>query len=478
MLDYTVSTFAGSLGVAGNAAGTGEDARFNNPQGIVTADATGNLYVADFGNHAIKRITPQGVVTVFAGSTTGQAGCVNGTGTDARFNGPYDIAMVGSTLYVTDVGNHVIRRITSTGAVTTFAGLSGNPGTTNGLISAAQFNAPTGIEAIGNDLYIADFNNHSIRTISTTIAANRRTVTTYAGSNGTPGDNVDSTAPITRTNARFNSPAALKAIGNVLYVADAGNHMIRRVSTAEVTNFAGIAGNRGSFNGERTSATFNVPVGIATDPARNVYVTDYNHVIRKITENALHPTREVSFFAGFPGQIGTSNGVSSVARFNTPNGIVVINNGVNRGSILVVDSSNHAIRRLTPIDTPVPLLSLQALLRRPRRVYNLRVDDITRESYNKYNTNNDGSVRLILFFETNETSPQAVTMTMDGVAQTSTVGASITFSGIDEHAGDKTINVAVEEFGVNVTLSVANSRVTFNTVNYGVGSLVPIINVE
>jgi hypothetical protein len=160
----TVSTFAGSL---------------TTPSSGVF-DAAGNLYVSEFTGHRIRRITPAGVVTTFAG--TGSPGGADGTGTAASFNGPTGLAFNASgDLFVAEYGGHRIRRITPAGVVTTFAG-SGSPSSTDGTGTAASFNQPIGLafNAAG-DLFVADYGGHRIRRITPA-----GVVTTFAGS-GTPG---------------------------------------------------------------------------------------------------------------------------------------------------------------------------------------------------------------------------------------------------------------------------------------------------
>lgn len=168
----TVTTFVGPTGTlftAGTANGTGTAARFNGPRGMAR-DNAGNVYLADRNNHTIRKITPAGVVTTFAG-VAGNAGNVDATGTSAKFNTPEDVAIdpTNTYLYVTDRFNHKVRRITiSTGAVTTFAG-TGASGTYDNytLPDQAQFNEPSSltIDTSGN-IYVSDFNNHKIRKIS------------------------------------------------------------------------------------------------------------------------------------------------------------------------------------------------------------------------------------------------------------------------------------------------------------------------
>jgi sugar lactone lactonase YvrE len=271
-----VTTLAGS-GTVGAVDGNGSSSQFYAPTGI-TIDSVGNLFVADKLNNRIRKITPNGDVTTFAGSS---AGFADGVGTAAQFNGPYNVAIDSSdNLYVTDTNNNRIRKITSTGVVTTVAG-SGVAGAANGIGTAAQFNLPFGItvDSSGN-LYISDTWNHLIRKITP-----NGTVTTFAGS-------VAGFADGTGTSAMFNAPGGITvdALGNV-YVADISNQRIRKItSSGVVTTIAG-AGTIGfADNTSALQALFNQPFGISTDSAGNLYVADTsNSRIRKLTPSINSP---------------------------------------------------------------------------------------------------------------------------------------------------------------------------------------------
>jgi hypothetical protein len=156
-----VTTVAGT-GSSGSANGTGTSASFNSPHGITT-DGT-NLYVAEYGNHLIRQIViSTGVVTTVAG--TGSSGSANGTGTSASFYSPRAITTDGTNLYVAEYGNHLIRKIViSTGVVTTVAG-TGSSGSANGTGTSASFYSPHGITTDGTNLYVAEYGNHLIRKI-------------------------------------------------------------------------------------------------------------------------------------------------------------------------------------------------------------------------------------------------------------------------------------------------------------------------
>ena len=208
-----VTTLAGST--QGFADGTGSAAQFNRPQGV-TVDSAGTVYVADFYNNRIRKITSAGVVTTLAGSTQGFA---DGIGSAAKFYYPNGVAVDSSgTVYVADTYNHHIRTITSAGVVTTLAGSDG-PGSADGTGSAAQFNYPIGVAVDSSGaVYVADSNNHRIRTITPA-----GVVTTLAGSTFGYADGTGSAA-------QFYYPygVAVDSSGAV-YVVDRGDSRIRKI---------------------------------------------------------------------------------------------------------------------------------------------------------------------------------------------------------------------------------------------------------
>ena len=184
-----VTTLAGSS--SGDADGTGTAARFNLPNSVAV-DSSGNVYVADFNNNRIRKIDSAGVVTTLAGSTSGY---MDGTGTAAKFSGPSGVAVDSSgNVYVADYNNHRIRKIDPTGVVTTFAGSSS--GYMDGTGTAAQFNNPRGVavDSSGN-LYVADYNNNRIRKIDPA-----GVVTTFAGSSSGYMDGALAAAKFDRPN--------------------------------------------------------------------------------------------------------------------------------------------------------------------------------------------------------------------------------------------------------------------------------------
>ncbi len=248
---------------------------FANPGSVtVGKDSAGNLYIADTSNLLIRKITPAGVVTTIAGQW-GVYGSNDGPGGSAAFVAPGGTAVDSSgNIFVTDSGNDTIRKITPSGDVTTFAGTAKAPGSADGTGAAARFLGPQGIAVdSANNLYVTDTGNHTIRKITPS-----GVVTTIAGAAGQSGS-----ADGSGTQARFNGPLgiAVDASGNV-FVADTKNHTIRRISSAgTVTTIAGSAGLAGSTDGTGTNALFSRPTGIAVDGAGVAYISDFdNNTIR------------------------------------------------------------------------------------------------------------------------------------------------------------------------------------------------------
>ena len=161
-----VTTLAGTARSSGSDDGTGADARFNMPR-RVAVDGDGNVYVADTNNSTIRKITPAGVVTTLAG-TAGSYGSTDGTGADARFVNPHGVAVDGdSNVYVADGGDHTIRKITPAGVVTTLAGAAGSSGLADGTGPLARFSWPAAVAVDGDgNVYVTDRNNHAIRKVT------------------------------------------------------------------------------------------------------------------------------------------------------------------------------------------------------------------------------------------------------------------------------------------------------------------------
>jgi ribosomal protein S11 len=337
--NWVVSTIAGSRGVAGNANGLGATASFSLPAGIAV-DASSNLFVADMGNSEIREIAPTGtnwivgtlaavnfpagialngsnslvvadssddtVVTVSYGGVVGAMagsggfGSADGAGAGASFNNPQGTAVgPGGLIYVADSFNNTIRQITPEGGVSTLAGLAGGAGSTDGMNGFARFQMPAGVAVdAGGNVYVADAGNEVIRRVAP--AGTNWVVTTIAGQAGIPGF-LDGTG----TAAQFNAPEAITVDSATnLYIADSGNDEIREMSPDgtnwNVTTLAGEVEIPGAADGESTNAQFNAPAGIALDGFGNLYVADAgNNEIRQVSP--VGTNWMVTTVAGRPG---------------------------------------------------------------------------------------------------------------------------------------------------------------------------------
>ncbi len=303
----------------------------NAPSGIAVTSDGQTIYFSDRGNNVVRRIVGADAVTVFAGDPR-RSGTADGQGSAARFYEPAGLALdAAGDLYVADSRNHTIRKITAAGVVTTLAGTAGVPGTTDAAGLAAKFYLPraVAVDAAGN-VSVADAGNHTVRRI----AASGAVVTTLAGTAERAGSSTG-----TGTAAQFDLPAGLAALADgTLYVADSRNHAIRRITTAGVvTTFAGVA--PASSDGTGAVARFRQPRALACDGAGNLYVADtLNSTIRKIT-----PAGVATTLAGAAGATGSADGTGAAARFHQPEGVLAADDG----TVYVADTLNHTIRKIT-----------------------------------------------------------------------------------------------------------------------------------
>ena len=274
-----VATFAGS-GTAGRQDGQGTAAQFNSPEQIAR-DAAGNHYVADAGNNLIRKVTPGGLVSTFAG--TGEQGKKDGHCSEATFKGPTGVAVCPATgnIIVADCHNHRIRIINPRdNFVNTLAGST--QGFADGVGPAAQFNDPRHVACdTAGTIYVADCDNERIRKI---VVADRA-VATLAG-DGTQGHR-DGTGP----QVRFHQPygVAVDGGGNVL-VADFYGHRVRMVTPAGATSTLAGDGTLGATDGQGAAARFHQMRGLAVDAAGNLLVCDSdNHRVRRVAVGLAPP---------------------------------------------------------------------------------------------------------------------------------------------------------------------------------------------
>jgi uncharacterized protein (TIGR03437 family) len=335
---YTISTVAGT-GVPGYYGDTltAISAELNTPI-AVALDSSGNLYIADSANNRVRKVTKStGKIATLAGNGVAQYSGDGGAATSASLNVPYGVAVDASgNVFIADFLNHVVRKVTSGGTISTVAGTNsfGFSGD-GGVGTSAQLNRPFGlaVDSAGN-LFIADSNNYCIRKLDTN--GNISTVAGLATSNGYSGDGGSA------TKAKMSAPygVAVDKAGNI-YIADSGNNRIRKVSNGVITTIAG-TGTKG-FSGDggpAVNAQLNNPYGLSVDAVGNVFVSDYgNYRVRLISTDG-----KITTLAGFAVGYGGDGGPAINATLNFPTGTV----SDSSGNLYIADSGNNVIRMMAP----------------------------------------------------------------------------------------------------------------------------------
>ena len=314
-----VTTTIAGTGVAGYSGdgGLATAARLYSPYGVAV-DATGNLYVADTGNHAIRKVAADGTITTVVG--------------DLSF--PYSVAVdAAGNLYLADAGDNMIQKMAANGTITTVAGTGGNGYSGDGGPAAkAQLSEPTGVAVGAGNLYITDFLNNVIRRVAngdiTTVAGNR--IPGYSGDGGPA------------TSAQLSRPGGVVVDGaGNLYVADTNNNAVRKVSAGgAITTVAGkgMPGYSGD-GGQATSAQISGPWGVALDGNGNLYIADSgNFVIRRVAPDGVITTVAGNRTPGYSGD----GGLAIYARLSQAYGLAADA----AGNLYIPDVSNKVIRKV------------------------------------------------------------------------------------------------------------------------------------
>ena len=334
-----VTTVAGTgdLGSSGDG-GPATCAHLFSPFGVAV-DANGNLYIADFGNNRIRKVSPSGIITTVVGTGTYGYGGDGGPATSAFLSDPIDVAVDNNgNLYIADRGNHRIRKVNTSGVITTVAG-TGTYGYSGdgGPATLAQLNTPynVAVDASGN-IYISDSNNRRIRKVDT---AGIITTTAGTGTQGYSGDG----GPATSAQLGYPHSLLVDGSGN-LYFDDYYNHCMRKVSPSGIITTVAGTGDPGysGDGGPATSAQLYYPFGIAKDGSGNLYVGDNsNNRVRKIDTSGI-----ITLFAG-NGSNGSGgfngDGESAItAQLSEPSGVAVDSDG----NLYIADRANHRIRKV------------------------------------------------------------------------------------------------------------------------------------
>jgi len=336
----TISTLAGSgaPGYSGDG-GAATSALLRHPEGVAVAP-NGDVYFADTDNDVVRKVAfATGIITTVAGNGLPGSTGDGGPATSARLKAPEDVFVAASgDLYIADTGNHEIRKVaTATGVITTVVG-NGSPGSTGdlGLATAARLNSPRGITVASNgDFYIGDRSNNKIRKVTALTGI----ITTYAGT-GTAGYSGDGALA---TLARLNRPQGIHLASNGdLYIADALNSAIRKVAavTGIITTYAGTgtAGFSGD-GGAATSAQLNAPEAMHLNSVGDLYIADtVNNRIRRVSSGGTITTVAGTGTAGSAGDGGSA----TAAQLDTPRGIAIGSNG----AYYIGDRNNNKIRKV------------------------------------------------------------------------------------------------------------------------------------
>jgi uncharacterized protein (TIGR03437 family) len=340
---YTITTVAGN-GTAGFGGDGGSPTAAQLFLPFAAAVAGGNIYITDQVNHRVRIVNSSSINTLTGTGTAGFSGNDAAASKAQIFNPAGIIADNSGNVFFSDTRNQVVRKINSSGTITAYAG-DANQGAgfsgDTGSAKNSRLNTPAGLALdSGGNLYIADAANNKIRKVTT-----GDVITSFAG-NITPDFAGDGGPAI---NAELNNPegVAVDAIGNV-YIADTFNHRIRLVTLDG--NIRTVAGNgKPGFagdGGQATNAQLNHPEGVAVDAAGNIYIADsFNQRVRMVLTNG-----KIVTIAGNGGQAYTGDGdVATKATLNFPTSVFVDP----QGNVYVSDSQNYVVRMLTPSAAPV-----------------------------------------------------------------------------------------------------------------------------
>ncbi len=436
----TISTIAGTVGAGYSGdGGVATSAQLNNSAGVAL-DAFGNIYIADASNHRIRKVSPTGTITTFAGTGVGGFSGDGGQAVSAQLNNPFGIAVdaIGN-VYIGDFSNHRVRKVNTLGVIstiagTTTAGFSGDGAAAN----LAQLNLPFGVAVDGaGNIYIVDSGNNRVRKISNTGIISTIAGTTVAGFGGDGG---------IATLAQLNNPrgVSVDGAGNV-YIADMANQKVRKINTSGIiSTIAGTTtGGYSGDGGQATIAQLTSPHGVAIDKAGNVYIADAgNHRIRKVNTSGVISTYAGTGTSGYSGD----GGAATSAQLNIPAGINIDAGG----NIFIADASNNRIRKVTCIQPTVITSSS------PTLICSGETATLTASGANSYSWNSGGTGTTFVVSPTVTT-----TYTVTGTDGNGCVNTSIITQSVSTCTGIEQLSILSNE--MNIYPNPFNNKVTIVT---------------
>ncbi len=340
--DIAVVAGTGSQGFEGDG-GPATKAALNYPGGLAT-DASGNLYIADTFNHRIRKVSAAGTITTVAGNGEDGFSGDDSPATQASLSSPAAVAVDASgNLYIADSGNDRIRKVGTDGKISTFAG-GGEPEDEvgdGGPATSARLSSPGGVsvDTLGN-VFIADTSHHRIRKVATD-----GKISTVAG-NGMEGFIDDPSKVPLATDISLSSPAGVTVSGGELFIADTGNNLIRRVSSAgfQVSYYGTRDADFGGDGGSADGASFNGPLALATD-GRSLYIADTNNQRVRKFSITLGASRTISTIAGSGrSQSESGGGAATVTTLDHPRDVALDS----KGNLYIADFGHNLVRKVGP----------------------------------------------------------------------------------------------------------------------------------